>query len=195
PCPAEAVPMAAVPESPVPLAGSAETISGNASLGSLGSAETLAPSAVIAPVAEAVPVAPARPDAPLMAEDGPALPGVPIAPEDLDRVPSGTQPKLIVLRGLKINAEYPLYEGHNFIGRFADKPVVIDLEDQEPPDRILSSRQHAVITFEDGRLVIEDLNSSNGTYVNRTRVHPGQQRPLKIGDVMQIGTVQLKVKV
>src|SRR5262249_23596827 len=85
PRPAEAVPMAAVPESPAPLGGSAETISGNASLGSLGSAETLAPSGVSAPVAEAVPVAPARPDAPLMAEAVPALPGVPLAPGDLDR--------------------------------------------------------------------------------------------------------------
>ena len=45
----------------------------------------------------------------------------------------------------------PIYEGHNFIGRADEKPVDIDLEDQEPPDRIWSSRQHALITFEDGQ--------------------------------------------
>ena len=52
----------------------------------------------------------------------------------------------------------------------------IDLDDQEAADRIWSSRQHAVITFENGTLTIEDLNSLNGTFVNRTRVHPGQVR-------------------
>lgn len=109
-------------------------------------------------------------------------------------LPAGAQPKLVVLRGLKINTEYPLYEGHNFVGRTDEKPVDVDLEDQEPPDRIWSSRQHALITFEDNALTIEDLNSSNGTFVNRTRVYPGQKRPLSVGDVVQIGTVQLKVK-
>jgi hypothetical protein len=109
-------------------------------------------------------------------------------------LPAGAQPKLVVLRGLKINTEYPLYEGHNFIGRADEKPVDIDLEDQEPPDRIWSSRQHALITFEDGMLYIEDLNSSNGTFVNRTRVYPGQKRPLNLNDVIQIGTVQMKVR-
>jgi hypothetical protein len=109
-------------------------------------------------------------------------------------LPAGAQPRLVVLRGLKINTEYPLYEGHNFIGRADEKPVDIDLEDQEPPDRIWSSRQHALITFEDNMLFIEDLNSSNGTFVNRTRVHPGQKRPLQVSDIIQIGTVQMKVK-
>jgi hypothetical protein len=113
---------------------------------------------------------------------------------DPDRLPPAAQPKLLVLRGLKIGVEYPLYEGHNFIGRTDEKPVDIDLEDQEAPERIWSSRQHAVISLEDGKLIIEDLNSTNGTFVNRTRIHPGQKRPLRINDVLQIGTVQLKIK-
>ncbi len=110
-------------------------------------------------------------------------------------VPPGVTPKLVVLRGLKITLEYPIYEGLNFIGRADDKPVDIDLEDQEPPDRIWSSRQHACIAFENGILTIEDLNSSNGTFVNRTRVYPGQKRQLYVNDVVQIGTVQLKLKI
>ncbi len=110
-------------------------------------------------------------------------------------IPPGVTPKLVVLRGLKINLEYPLYEGLNFVGRADEKPVDIDLEDQEPPDRIWSSRQHACIAFENGLLTIEDLNSSNGTFVNRTRVYPGQKRQLAVNDVVQIGTVQLKVRI
>ncbi len=109
-------------------------------------------------------------------------------------LPAGAQLRLVVLRGLKINTEYPLYEGLNFIGRTDERPVDIDLEDQEPPDRIWSSRQHACISLENGVLAIEDLNSANGTFVNRTRVYPGQKRELNLNDVVQIGTVQMRVK-
>ena len=108
-------------------------------------------------------------------------------------LPSDSQPRLLVLRGLKRNVEYPVYEGLNFVGRADEKPVDIDLDDQEPPDRVWSSRQHALITFEGGKLQIEDLNSSNGTFVNRARIYPGQKRDLAVGDVVQIGTVQMKV--
>jgi pSer/pThr/pTyr-binding forkhead associated (FHA) protein len=99
-----------------------------------------------------------------------------------------------VLRGLKLNVEYPVYDGNNFVGRADEKPVDIDLDDQEPPDRVWSSRQHCLISLENGVLELEDLNSANGTFVNRTRVYPGQKRSLAVGDVIQVGTVQLKVK-
>jgi hypothetical protein len=105
------------------------------------------------------------------------------------------RPKLVVLRGQRVNAEYPLYEGDNYIGRADDQAVDVDLEDQEPPDRVWSSRQHALIILKDGQLNIEDLKSTNGTFVNRMRLHPGQKRPLQVNDVIQIGTVQLKVTV
>jgi hypothetical protein len=123
----------------------------------------------------------------------------PLAPPEAgtqpDKLAEGARPKLVVLRGQRVNAEYQIYEGDNYIGRADEKPVDVDLEDQEPPDRVWSSRQHALITFENGQLAIEDLNSLNGTFVNRTRVAPGQKRPLQINDVIQIGTVQMKVKV
>jgi hypothetical protein len=109
-------------------------------------------------------------------------------------LPPGSQPKLVVLRGLKINVEYPVYEGNNFVGRADEKPVDIDLDDQEPPDRVWSSRQHCLLTFENSQIHVEDLNSANGTFVNRTRVYPGQKRGLNVGDVLQVGTVQLKIK-
>src|SRR5437762_10947705 len=34
-----------------------------------------------------------------------------------DKLPPDAKPRLVVLRGMKINSEYPLYEGLNFIGR------------------------------------------------------------------------------
>ena len=111
------------------------------------------------------------------------------------KIPVGSKPRLIVLRGQRQNVEYQIYDGDNYIGRADDKAVDLDLEDQEPPDRIWSSRQHAVIAFESGSMTIEDLNSTNGTYLNRTRIEPGKKIPLSVSDVIQIGTVQLKVVV
>jgi hypothetical protein len=119
--------------------------------------------------------------------------GIAAATVDAPALPAEAQPRLLVLRGQKRNVEYPIYDGLNFVGRADEKPVDIDLEDQEPPDRIWCSRQHAVIAFEQSKLSIEDLSSANGTFVNRARIYPGQKRPLSVNDVIQIGNVQLKV--
>jgi hypothetical protein len=120
------------------------------------------------------------------------------ATDRADRPPStppapSIRPKLVVLRGMKIDTEYPIYEGRNTIGRFADKPVDIDLVSQESPEQIWCSRQHAVIVLDKGGVLIEDLNSLNGTWINGVRIYAGQPRHLKPGDVVQIGTVQMKL--
>lgn len=163
------------------------------------------PIADIPAVADIPPAPPAQPAEPVAApvEPDPAPPVPPIAPEPAAPATGpggafgvGTTPKLMVIRGLKINVEFPLYDGHNFIGRADEQPVDIDLEDQEPPDRVWCSRQHALIDRKEdsGTMTLEDLNSSNGTFLNRERIHPGQPRELNPDDVIQIGTVQLKVK-
>ena len=116
-------------------------------------------------------------------------PPLPVTPP----TPIPTNPKLVVVRGQRMEVSYPLFPGKNYLGRTDDKPVDIDLEDQESADRIWTSRQHAVVTFDNGKLTVEDLNSLNGTFVNRTRVHPGQLRELNENDVLQVGTVHLRV--
>jgi hypothetical protein len=110
--------------------------------------------------------------------------------------PSAVPPvrlKLVVLRGQRVAAEYPIYEGRNTIGRFVDKPVDIDLVTQEPVEQVWCSRLHAAITFDHGVALVEDLNSLNGTWVNGARIHPGQHRQVKPNDIIQIGTVQMKL--
>ncbi len=186
----ETVPLVSVPEgTPVIEAAVAEAVP---------VVEAMPAEAVPVEAVETIPLAaeamtppvtpPPAPEAAAAPPPAPAAPAAAAAP-----LPPNAQPRLVVLRGLKRNVEYPLYEGHNFIGRADEKPVDIDLDDQEPPDRVWSSRQHALVTFEDGKLSIEDLNSANGTFVNRTRIYPGQKRDLAVGDVLQIGTVQMKV--
>jgi len=104
-------------------------------------------------------------------------------------------PRLIVVRGERLNFAFPILDGKNYIGRSSESPVDIDLDGQEAVERIWTSRQHAVITWDRGELILEDLNSLNGTFVNRNRLHPGQHRLLKADDIVQIGTVQMKVVV
>lgn len=115
------------------------------------------------------------------------------SPADPTQTPSLPGIRLKVLRGLRMSTEYPLYDGPNLIGRGDDRPVDIDLRDQEPGDRVWASRNHAVVTLAAGAMTVEDLNSTNGTYVNRHRLLPGSKRPLKANDVLQIGAIQLKV--
>ncbi len=148
-----------------------------------------------APLPAAPPAAPAAPATVQGAPPPAPAPAPSVPPVGDGKLPAGAQPRLVVMRGLKRNVEYPIYEGQNFIGRADEKPVDIDLEDQEPPDRIWSSRQHALIIFENGTLTIEDLNSSNGTFLNRNKIYPAQPQQLKPNDVIQIGTVQLKLVV
>ncbi len=128
------------------------------------------------------------------AASAPATPAIPSAAKGA--IPAGATPKLAVRRGQRVGVEYNIYPDYNYIGRADEKPVDIDLEDQEPPDRVWCSRQHAVIHLDDvaGTMTIEDLNSSNGTYVNRNKVYPGSKQPLQVGDVIQIGNIHMIVK-
>jgi hypothetical protein len=102
------------------------------------------------------------------------------------------RPRLEVVRGEKLGVAFPVLEGRNLLGRTVNEPVDIDLTGQEPPERVWASRQHASIQFDGMAVILEDLNSLNGTFVNRQRLFPGQQRVLQPNDVVQIGTVQLR---
>lgn len=219
PAMAEPVPMAAIVEEPIPLVPLAEPVMAAPvpmampepiALASkeptpvaavqvapaVPMAEALELSPVVAaPVAETPLVAAAPPVVEPAAPAAETAPAAPAAAEAAPgKLPEDAKPKLIVIRGMKINEEFPIYPDLNFIGRSDEKAVDIDLTLQEPEDRVWVSRQHALITFEDGALMLEDLNSTNGTFVNRARVYPGTKRQLNVNDVIQIGTVQFKVK-
>ena len=58
-------------------------------------------------------------------------------------------------------------------------------------DNLGVSKRHAKIYKQDGAYVIEDLNSTNGTYVNQTRLSPGQQVRIHDGDAIRCGQLHL----
>lgn len=105
------------------------------------------------------------------------------------------RPRLEVIRGEKTGVVFPVLEGKNLLGRTVHQPVDIDLTNQEPVEKVWTSRQHTSIQFDGRVILIEDLNSLNGTFINRSRLYPGQQRVLQPNDVIQIGTVQMRLTV
>ena len=64
-------------------------------------------------------------------------------------------------------------------------------EDGKLGDDPQLSRRHARLANDGGRLIIEDLGSANGTFVNGTRIT--QPVPLAVGDSVKIGQTTLAV--
>lgn len=55
------------------------------------------------------------------------------------------------------------------------------------------SRMHAQISIENEELVIRDLYSKNGTYVNEMRLIPNQPATLNNGDVIRFAQALYRV--
>src|SRR6202167_5757055 len=67
------------------------------------------------------------------------------------------------------------------IGRTPDNDIRIDAE--------FISRHHAVVLLYGSKTVIEDLNSTNGTFVNAERIN---RRALKEGDIVTLGKSEFR---
>ena len=90
---------------------------------------------------------------------------------------SNSEAKLTVRHDPSSEQEYPLGTGAIVVGRESFNDIVV--YDPEV------SRRHAQITFQEGRYIIEDLGSTNGTFVNGRRVN--MPMPLHNGDVIEMG--------
>ena len=53
------------------------------------------------------------------------------------------------------------------------------------------SRRHARLAYHEGRMTIEDLNSTNFTFLNKHKLVPGQRYPLRDGDELRLGLLVL----
>ena len=91
------------------------------------------------------------------------------------------KPFLVVMTGKDIAHRYPLLKDAIVIGRALEVDIV--LED----DR--ASRQHARISTSEQGVILEDLNSTNGTYVNNQKI---DHWSLMDGDLIAIGNTLLK---
>ncbi len=56
------------------------------------------------------------------------------------------------------------------------------------------SRRHARIILKPDGIFIEDLNSTNFTFLNRVRLEPGRPYPLNDGDELRLGVLTLEFR-
>src|SRR5262249_38503363 len=102
--------------------------------------------------------------------------------------------RLLIERGGRVGREFPITGIETNIGRWdADSGIFpdIDLDEDDPEAKI--SRRHARIINHNGQYYIEDLGSTNGTFVNRgRRLLPGKRHALQNGDEIIVGKTFLK---
>lgn len=112
-------------------------------------------------------------------------------------VPQKVHARLVIERGHSIGTEFPLTAGESNIGRWdADNGVFpdVDLDAHDPEAKV--SRRHARILYTNGSYMIEDLGSTNGTFVNRgRRLIPGNPHKLNDGDEVIVGKTFLRLVV
>jgi pSer/pThr/pTyr-binding forkhead associated (FHA) protein len=92
--------------------------------------------------------------------------------------------QLVIVRGRSASKILKLGNGVTTVGRQEDCQLRIGSSQV--------SRKHCQIYEKDGRLVVMDLGSSNGTFVNGKKVE-GQQI-VKSGDLLSFGKVKFRVE-
>lgn len=104
--------------------------------------------------------------------------------------------KLVIERGKSAGKQFLLNAAESQIGRWdADGGVFpdVDLDTDDPEAKV--SRRHARVTFRDGQYFLEDLGSTNGTFVNRgKRLSPGTRQSLNDGDEIIVGKTFLRFR-
>lgn len=94
------------------------------------------------------------------------------------------QVSLVMFRADGERRSFPLTKETSVIGRREDCDLRIPLAEV--------SRKHCRIIIEEDLLRLEDLGSSNGTYVNNQRVQEAAVNP---GDILTIGPVSMVVQI
>jgi pSer/pThr/pTyr-binding forkhead associated (FHA) protein len=102
--------------------------------------------------------------------------------------------RLVIERGKSVGKQFMLSSAESHIGRWdADGGIFpdVDLDSDDPEAKV--SRRHARITFNEGQYLLEDLGSTNGTFINRgKRLAPGTRQPLHDGDEIIVGKTFLR---
>lgn len=89
---------------------------------------------------------------------------------------------LVQYSGANLGKRYMLDEQRMIIGRSPEAQIVINEQ--------CVSRQHAQCLRVNEKVVLEDLGSSNGTYLNDERL--STKETLKDGDIIRLGTIVFK---
>jgi len=131
---------------------------------------------------EAKPQAASRPSAGL---PSPSAPPVPPQPRPRGTARTSASPrKLAVVEGELAGTVIPLGTSPITVGRAADSTLVLK-------DDYASSR-HARFFPSDGQWIVEDLGSTNGTWIDRTRITG--PTVLRVGAKVRVGRTTLQLQ-
>jgi len=110
------------------------------------------------------------------------------------RQPNKPHARLVIEKGRSSGKQFMLSDLEAQIGRWdADGGIFpdVDLDTDDPEAKV--SRRHARITLSNGQYFLEDLGSTNGTFINRgKRLPPGQRQVLCDGDEIIVGKTFLR---
>jgi hypothetical protein len=106
----------------------------------------------------------------------------PLSPEEAASVDGITGWALVVEKGPRAGLTFMLGPGEIAVGRHPESDIVLD--------DVTVSRQHCRFDSHQETLQVEDLGSTNGTYVNDARVDTATLNP---GDEVMIGRFQFLV--
>ncbi|MBX3170280.1 MAG: FHA domain-containing protein [Candidatus Eremiobacteraeota bacterium] len=151
-----------------------------------------------APSARPVPAPAPVPNYPGAAPPPPPPPAAQARPRAAQPAPPPPPPKPAAppayahLRELPQGRQLPLIYDRSLVGRLSEADGVkpeIDLADFGEGG---VSRRHAQIVRAEGQVYLEDLSSSNGTFLNGVRLQPGLQSPLKHQDEVRFGSLRFQ---
>lgn len=117
-----------------------------------------------------------------------------ISPLEADQVPANAPRTLsaflVTFENDPLGEFWPLHQGRNVVGR-KGSGAELHLEIDHPT----TSSRHAVVhaAARPGRLKVEDLGSTNGTFVNERRLENGERRALEPGDTLRFGGFSVTV--
>lgn len=130
----------------------------------------------------------------------------PISPEAVRPIDSNRTGKpnasvaralLTIERGEGAGTQYPLTRDESVIGRWdADNGIFPDVDLDAVDQEAKVSRRHARVLVRDSKFFVEDLGSTNGTYVNRgRRLLPGTPQQITDGDEIIVGKTFLRFSI
>ncbi|GAA2031833.1 antibiotic biosynthesis regulator FhaB [Agromyces tropicus] len=138
----------------------------------------LQPEAAAAAPAPA-PAPAAGPTAPTAAVSRPAPSG-----GDGDDATTENASRLVITSGAKSGAEFPLGRDEITIGRSSDSAIIIRDD--------YTSTHHARLMLWNGRWMIQDLDSTNGTFLNGSRVTV--PTPIPLGATVKVGATTFELR-
>jgi hypothetical protein len=104
---------------------------------------------------------------------------------------------LTIERGEGAGTQFALTRDESVIGRWdADNGIFPDVDLDTVDGEAKVSRRHARVLIRDAKFFVEDLGSTNGTYINRgRRLLPGTPQQLANGDEIIVGKTFLRFNI